>query len=405
MKKPLALILIVVMVFAYGSIAPAQEEMTAYIPEVNQFPMDMELAASAASVITRLHDRTGIFGAENDVYFTGTAKEDIEQLLNEGRVSINGFALPAAEEDTEAFQVNMVDSLVKIEDSWGSGLHKSVPEAGMTFEEARHSLVESVSRLPGGHTTFYLDDKGICILIDISSCDGVSVVEISENNGIYQIDPGDFTLESTRDRVDPRDILFDADKFDQDISVGDLAYYWYDPEGWHIEGCEKISGVLTTSDGDKFHETNLLIDAEAAPSGSGVERYYINSVNRPTQFYQSYENLGLSCPATIWLDEGGFLLGMTYGESAREVLADCISKVEEILASVTASDNGDGLEPGTLWVKSSTVGKLEAALDNAKEIYDTEGNYETAIGKLGQTLGCGIEGRASGFMGSIKVAE
>ena len=102
--------------------------------------------------------------------------------------------------------------------------------------------------------------------------------EITEENGAFQINPGDFTLESTRDRIDPREIIFDADKFDPDIQVGDLAYYWYDPEGWHIEGCDTISGMLTTSDGDKFHETNLLIDGETAPSGSGVERYYINSV-------------------------------------------------------------------------------------------------------------------------------
>lgn len=385
--------------------ALAQEDVPAYIPIVNQLPMDMELAASAASVVTRPNDRTSIFDAGNDGYFTGSAREGIEQLLNEGKVSINGFALPKTEDETEAFQVNMVDSLVKIEDSWGSGLHKSVPEAGMTFEAARHSLVESVSRLPGGHTTFYLDENGICMMLDLSSCDGASVIEITENDGTFQINPGDFTLESTRDRIDPREIVFEADHFDPEIQVGDLTYYWYDPEGWHMMGCEAISGILTTSDGDKFHETNLLIDGEAAPSGSGVERYYINSVNRPTQFYQSYENLDLGYPAAVWLDEGGFLLGMTYGENARDALADAISKVEEILASVTVSDDGSGLEPGTLWVKSSNISKLQAALDSAKEIYDTEGNYETAIGKLGQTLGCGIEGRASGFMGSIKTAE
>jgi len=366
---------------------------------------DAESTNSDAETVIIMNDKAGVFSADHDEYFDGNAAQGVENLLNAGNVSINGFALPASEDETDAYQVNMVDSLVKIEGSWGSGLHKSVPEAGHTFEEARHSLVDSASRLPGGKTTFYLDETGRCISIDISSCDGTSVIDITEEDGKYCINPGDFTLESTRDRIDIRDISFDAGNFDQNITPGDLAYYWYDPEGWHICGCSSITGMLTTSDGDGFHETNLLIDAEPAPAGSGVERYYINSVNRPTQFYQSYENLDLGYPAVIWLDEAGYLLGMTYGENAHQALNDAIEKVSALLDSTAASENGEGLDPGTYWVKGRSFDKLKEALDNAEEIYETEGNYETALGKLGQVLGCGIEGRASGFMGALKVAE
>lgn len=409
MKKLTALILIIAMaalLAACGGNGNGQETAAETETAEAESPAGNPEAMDVIAEIVHDGDATKITDAAFDTYFGGDALKGVKKLLSEGKIFVNGIKVPSAEEETIDYQVNGVTSLYKTDSGWGFNVHKTTSADNLSFDEARLGFYETITTVRGHVTTIYGDKStGLINKIDSSSFDVVRVTETIFYNESITVNRGEFELETNRIRPDVNEIIFHSSKYDESIVTGDIALYYYSPDGWIIRKCDSVNGVLSKSDDGKF-VINAGQSDEYSCIESNVSRYNLINCNRPTQFYTAYVKLGLTdVPVNMYCTPTGHPIGFTYGDkaSAKEVLKKAIENATAAKDGVVISNDGTDVPKGTRWVVQEDMDAYDAAIQEATAACNKNSTavqeYDAAIYALANALGEGGE-KPSGFLGA-----
>ena len=353
--------------------------------------------------VTWTNDNVKITDASFDKYFKGTtALEGVKKLLNEGKVSVNGIKVPATADEIIVYQVNGVDSLYKKDTGWGYNVHKTTSANNLSFEDARLGFFETITTVRGHTTELTLDPETKEVIgINTNSLDVVRIADITVYNESTTIKRGDFALETNRVRPDVESIVFNTANFDQSVQIGDVAVYWYGPNGWNLKRAVPVEGTISKVDG-KF-----VINGTDTRVESNVSRYNLTNSSRPTQFYTAYTRMGLeNIPVITWCTDTGHPIGFTTGSRAKEALGLAISTAKAAKQGVTISADGAGVQGK--WTTQEAMDAFDAAIAAAEAVYNNNlaANIEkdTAIYDLSLAYGEGGN-KPSGFIGSLGGVE
>ena len=353
--------------------------------------------------VTWVNDNVKITDASFDKYFKGTtALEGVKKLLNEGKVSVNGIKVPAAENEVVVYQVNGVDSLYKTDTGWGFNVHKTTSANNLSFADARLGFFETITTVRGHTTELTLDPETKEVIgINTNSLDVVRVADIIVYNESTTIKRGDFALETNRVRPDVENIVFNSAYFDQSVQIGDVAVYWYGPNGWNLKRAVPVEGTLGKADG-KF-----VINGTDTRVESNVSRYNLTDSSRPTQFYTAYTRMGLeNIPVITWCTDTGHPIGFTTGSNAKLALGQAITNAKAAKTGVTISADGAGVQGK--WTTKEAMDAFDAAIAAAEAVYNnnltSNNEKDMALYKLAQAYGEGGN-KPSGFIGSLGGVE
>ena len=338
-----------------------------------------------------------------DKYFEGTAAEGVQALLNAGKVSINGIPVPAAEDETTEYQINLTKSLYLTDTGWGYNVHKTTSANTLGFEEARTGMVNTTSSVRGHQTILTLDENGICTAINMESFEVMKITYFEDHGGnVDKIDRGDFDLETNRVRYDANLItgISSADgNFDTSIEFGDVVYFWYGIDDddtqsvWHMYKADSITGVVTQP------EHSVYAVGDWSMQESNVSRYNLIDDSRPTQGYTAYTRLGIQdagIAITLWNTPNGMPIGFSYGANAKAALKTAVSNAEAYLASVVAAEDGERIMNDQLWATQDAIDTFAEAIAAAKAISSknssTNWAREAAIYALSKAWGDSTSG-------------
>ena len=318
---------------------------------------------------------TTISDAVFDKYFEGTAAEGVQALLNAGKVSINGITVPATEDETTDYEINLTPSLYKTETGWGYNVHKTTSANTLTFEEARTGMVNTTSSVRGHQTILTLDENGKCTAINMESFEVMKITYFEDHGGnVDKINRGDFELETNRVRYDANKItgISSAEgNFDTSIQFGDIVYFWYGIDDndaksvWHMYKADSITGVVTQP------EHSVYSVGDWSMKESNVSRYNLIDDSRPTQGYTAYTTLGLQeagIQITLWNTPNGMPIGFSYGDNAKAALKTGIANAEAFAASVVISEDGEGVTTDKQWATQAAVDTFNEGIAAAKAV-------------------------------------
>ena len=346
---------------------------------------------------------TAITDARFDEYFSGTAKEGVEALLNAGAFYINGIKVPATDTETNIYNINGVQALFKGDAGWGYQVHKTTTDTNMSFADARLGFVGTVTTVRGHTTTLHLTN-GVCDRIDATNIESVYVTDIINHGAQAEIKRGEFSLETNRGaHPDVETLSFNNSdgSWDDSIQIGDFAVYWYGENGWTIRRAVPVTGAVTKNDAGEF-----VINGNDNRIESNISRYCLRTYNRPTQFYSdAYTRLGLNeLEVTVWCTSTGHPIGFACTRAqGKEALTQAVANCRAALEGVQISADGKDVEKGVMWVTQADMDEFVAAIDAAETIANRNATpltqYDQAIYELGQAYGQGGN-NPSGFIGA-----
>ncbi len=355
--------------------------------------------------IAIVNDGVKITDKSFDKYFPGTtAKEAVTKLLAEGKVSVNGIVVPASEEGLVEYQVNGVKSLYKTEVGWGYNVHKTTSADNLHIAEARLGFFETNNTVRGHTTELTLDPATKQVVtINTNSLDVVRVADIIVYNESTTIARGEFELETQRVRPDVEKLIFNSAYFDQNVKVGDVAVYWFGPNGWELKKAVPVVGTVSKNDKNEFVVNAGKAD-EYVKIESNVSRYNLINSSRPTQFYKdAYVRMGLTDLDVItWCTDTGHPIGFTTGDNAKVALTRAIEVAKAAKDGVSVSETGEGVTGK--WATKADMDAFNAAIAAAEAVLknnlSSNGEKDMALYTLAGAYGT-RDGKASGFMGAL----
>ncbi|MCD7929024.1 MAG: S-layer homology domain-containing protein, partial [Clostridiales bacterium] len=392
----------------YLTLHGSADDIGASFAGYNYEGFDNQINTAEATTVSIDNDgSTTITDAAYDAYFETTAAEGVEALLNAGACYVNGIQVPASADEVEdgVYYVDGVESLYLTDEGWGYNVHKTTSLGNDTFDVARLAFYETLTTVRGHVTKLTLDEDGNVERIDVDSYEVVLVNDIVDNgDGTVTIQRGEFDLETARVRVDIETISFPAENVDSSIEIGDIAYYYYGPDGWVITCAIPVVGTVTKDSDGAFVVT--MSDGNPYTSmESNVSRYNLCDAGRPTQFYnQTYTRLGLTdLEVNVWCTPNGYPIGFTFADPEAALTA-AIAVCKEALEGVVAAEDEEDVPAGTLWAWAEDIEAFEAAIAEAEALAADEDatafDYSWGIYELGQAYG--TDGSSpSGFIGSL----
>lgn len=319
-----------------------------------------------------------ITDAAQDQYFKeGNALDGVEAILEAGRYYVNGYQVPASEEECgEAFVVMGYYKLYKNDD--GTWAAENNQRTGTDFVDARMGMVEALSRTTGLPVYIYdTDGDGYADMID-SSFYAVALVDtlIDNGDGTISLDRGDFAL--TKTNLDVNTVRFNKENVDPSIKEGDFAMFWRDYEnGWMLQREIPVTGYLTDAADHQYYVFNgeEIIDGMNNPKAS------INTANRPGQYSNAHLAFGLGdVEITFWVTtEGNIASGFTSDDNAALCLERAIAVCEGYEADVVVSTDGSELAAGTNWVTVEDMATYDEAIRAAKSVLADETAKNSAL--------------------------
>lgn len=345
----------------------------------------------------------GIYIAEvTDKYFEGGVEVGMEALLEAGQVYLNGIQIPA---NAETFTMNGMPAIWQKEDGrWTWQAHdklnadneEKIPHNGdYSFEFARRRFVLAVSALRGMTTTITAENGAeYATRVDFVVKSGGQVEKIVVNNdgtttvwGV-PVDATSYNTDGGPNDVEPRTIP--TENFDPAIKEGDTVLYWYDTEGWHMERCIPVVGLMDATD-----HFNIKVNG-VTYSDALIIRYNMQAGSRPSQFISATNNLGLKeIPVTLWNTETGYVVGISRMDNAEEALAAGIAYCDKLLADtqIVASDDGVGVPVGAYYASQANVDAFYTNYEEAKAVLANPESTNAQRDAATQALGSKLSGR------------
>ena len=361
--------------------------------------------AAEGNSVKITNDNVKITDDQFDKYFGGDAEAALKKLLAEGKAYVNGIQVPATADELIEYQVNGVRSLYKTDIGWGYNVHKTTSADNLTFEAARLGFYETLTTVRGHVTELTLDAETKAVTkIDVNSLDVVRVTDIIVYNESTTIVRGDFELETQRVRPDVDKIIFNTAYFDQSVQIGDIAMYWFGPNGWELKKAVPVVGTLAKDpENNKVFVVNGGKADEYSKVESNVSRYNLINSSRPTQFYDAYVALGLTdMEVTTWCTDTGHPIGFTTGANSKAVLTRAIANAKAAKEGVVISETGEGIT--AVWTTQAAMDEFNTAIAAAEAVLrnnlSSDTDRDMAMYQL--SLAYGTAGnKPTGFLGSL----
>lgn len=328
---------------------------------------------------------SSVIDARYDPYFRqGTAKAGVPAVIAAGKFLVNGDAIPATEAEfaakhPEGYQVNRVRWLYHDRDkaAWAGGYKGG--KSAASYQAA--ALAVATGIVAGLEVRLYDTDRdGYADLIEADYKEGVTVERIARHgDGTYSVHRGDI---GTANRTASEGRVFDGphftatsgerikpENFDTAIAAGDVALFWYGPNGWVMQRAREVNGIFV----DGSDHRSYTIDGTAYGDAMRFSRDNLPISNRPGEYANAQKYFGLNdnhegLNASLWLvptsdpHAQGAPVGITSNASARDFLDKALVIARQRLASVAVSSDGKDVPAGRKWVTQATYAQLHDAI-------------------------------------------
>lgn len=338
-------------------------------------------------------DAANVTAAEYDQYFEQeSAIEGVEAIISSSQFYINLWAIPATE---AAFQnvsecldygylVNQVPWLYydNTTASWWGG-YEAETEAE-SYEAAALSVVTSI--VAGLEVRFWdTNGDGYTDIIDADYVQGVTVDTVTKNtNGTYSVYRGNIDVDN---KTANEGTIFDGDlfdgsgpaildaNFDTAIAAGDVALFWYGPNGWAMKRAQEVAGLFI----DGADHTSYEIGGVIYEDAMRFSRDNLFISNRPGEFTDAQKFFKLTNDSaaglnvSLWLvpvtntTENGAPVGITSGSNSRAFLTSGVAQAQAQLDGVAVSSDGSDIPSSQEWVTQEVYAQLGDAIARANQ--------------------------------------
>lgn len=340
------------------------------------------------AIVNSMGDDTTVTSDQYSAYFKeSTAEEGVKAVITAGAFTINGFAIPATEEEyaqtcPDGYTVNGTVWLSKTDDSWYVDRK--------TYDSYDTAAVATASRVPAGLEVrlYDMDGDGYTDRIETRYLEALIVGQITKNtDGTYSVIREEFDSSTVFSENEGKAFdgnhftagsgeVIPADNFDTDIQAGDMALCWYGPDGWAMERAIQVNGIFVDGADHKYYQIGDIQYQDAMR----FSRDNIVISNRCGEFANAHKYFGLTnntegltvslwfAPTTNYPDAMGAPAGFTTGKNASAFLTRAIAAAKEKLASVAVSTDGSDVAVGTKWTTQAAYDELNAAIARAERV-------------------------------------
>ncbi|THV53171.1 hypothetical protein BGAL_0057g00110 [Botrytis galanthina] len=336
-------------------------------------------------------DAANVTATQYDQYFEqGSALEGVKTLIAAGQFYVNLWAIPGTEATfqntsqclSDGYLINQVPWLYynTTTASWWGG-YEAETEAN-SYDAAALSLVTNI--VAGLEVRFWdTNGDGYTDLIDADYLEGVTIDTITQNsNGTYSVYRGNIDVAN---KTPYEGTIFDADlfdgsgtpipaaNFDTSIKSGDVALFWYGPNGWAMKRAQEILGIFI----DGADHTDYDIGGVVYEDAMRFSRDNLPISNRPGEFTDAQKFFGLTndtaagLNVSLWLvpvtnasDFGG-PVGMTSAGNSGAFLTRAIAQAQAQLTNATISVDGSDVSSTKQWVTQAVYTQLDDAITRA----------------------------------------
>ncbi|KAJ4289049.1 hypothetical protein N0V90_011391 [Kalmusia sp. IMI 367209] len=341
----------------------------------------LDIGTDAANVTDALYDQ----------YFAqGSALEGVKAVIAGGQYYINLWSIPATEAAFQNVSECLINGYLVNQVTWlyynntiatYQGGYKGETVAD-SYDAATLSVATGI--VPGLEVRFWdTDGDGYTDLIDADYLEGVTVASVSENaNGTYLVYRGNVDIANKTpdegalfdgDLFDSAGPVIDAANFDTSIRAGDVALFWYGPNGWAIKRSREINGIFV----DGADHTSYNIDGVVYEDALRFSRDNLPISNRPGEFTNAQEYFKLTNDSaaglnvSLWVvpvsntNNSGAPVGLTGGSNSRDFLIKGVSQAQTQLDNVTVSTDGTDVPSTQEWVTQDVYTQLDDAIARA----------------------------------------
>lgn len=336
-------------------------------------------------------DAANVTASQYDQYFSqGSAVDGVEAVIAAGQFYINLWAIPATEavfqNSTECtsggYLVNQVAWLYynATTSSWYGG-YEAETEAD-SYDAAALSVATGI--VAGLEVRLWdTDGDGFADVIDADYLEGVTVDTVTENtNGTYSVYRGNIDVAN---KTPEEGTIFDGDvfsgagpdilaaNFDTTISSGDIALFWYGPNGWAVKRAQEVVGLFVDGADHAYYD----IDGVQYEDAMRFSRDNLFISNRPGEFTDAQKYFGLTNDSaaglnvSLWLvpvtneTETGAPIGMTSDMNSRAFLTRSVAQAQAQLDGVVVSADGSDVASTQEWVTQDVYTQLDDAIARA----------------------------------------
>jgi hypothetical protein len=336
-------------------------------------------------------DAANVTANEYDQYFEQkSALEGVEAVIAASQFYINLWAIPGTEAafqnvsqcSNSGYLVNEVPWLYynTTTASWWGG-YEAETEAD-SYDAAALSVVTSI--VAGLEVRFWdTNGDGYTDLIDADYLEGVTVDTINKNaNGTYSVYRGNIDVAN---KTPYEGTIFDGDvfdgagppisaaNFDTNIASGDVALFWYGPNGWAMKRAQEVVGIFI----DGADHTSYDVGGVIYDDAMRFSRDNLFISNRPGEFTDAQKFFKLTNDSaaglnvSLWLvpvtntTEYGAPIGMTSDSNSRAFLASAVAQAGSQLADVSISTDGSDVPSTQEWVTQAVYTQLDDAIARA----------------------------------------
>ncbi|MBE5891208.1 MAG: hypothetical protein E7282_09640 [Lachnospiraceae bacterium] len=333
-------------------------------------------------------------------YFEGKTQEDmisgIQELIQNGKVLINGIALPTSIDEITANENGEYCYTI-------NGVKAFQVESGASAEDVLAGGLEAVTqtvKAAGTNVTFELDENGYATSMSLFVTRGALVDEIIDNGdgtstliadgAEYAISPDESPMPIPNENAAaPITIAFPNENISRGVEAGIIAVCWFDENGWNLKEADRMDGYLV---GGADHEDYLFEDL------TGTTHYFEDAdmynrafatQNRPGGFVNTQVHFELTegdYEVTAWFVPGTaetekpMLIGFTTGDSSRPRLEASIAYAQNIADHAVVADSREEAGEDVDWVENqSTIDDLTAAIATAQKALDDNTLTDSAV--------------------------
>ena len=304
-------------------------------------------------------------------FFPCPLKEGVARLAEAGKITVNGFPMPASYEElcedengVKCFKVNE-QPIITFPD-----------RQGRSFADAAVFAVGMLLKAAATEVTLELAENGFAKSMSIFK-HAATLVDRLEKSGdiVTPITTGGapFTV-GMREKVR---VDFPAELVDSRIYDGCICINWKDQDGWHLVLADGRKGNLTDGADHKFYLFNGVKYHDA-----DMYARSFSAGNRPGQYVNAQMHLGLGDHAcTFWFIPGTDMpIGITTNDNARPRLMSAIHFAENAAQKTAVAPSRAEVPEGFDWVDDEQIlTDLKAAIAKARAAHDDVSRSDSEI--------------------------
>jgi hypothetical protein len=345
-----------------------------------------------AAIVNNMGEDTTVINDQYSKYFKeDTAVDGVKAIIAAGKFIMNGYAIPATEAECAAkypdgYTVNETAWLYKSGDGWiGGKPGGGPPKIPGSYDAA---ALATATGLPAGlEVRLYDTNKdGYTDLIETHYLEALIASKITDNgDGTYSVDRGELDSSITYSTNDgnpfdgshftstSREVIKKAN-FDTTIKEGNIALFWYGPDGWVMQRALEINGIFVDGSDHNYYQMDEVKYQDAMQ----FSRDNVIISNRPGEFANAHNYFGFNnnseglkvslwlVPTTNYPETTGAPIGFTSNEYEGIFLAKAIAAAKVKLGSVVVSTDGTDVALGIKWTTPAVYDELREAITRAE---------------------------------------